>query len=219
MGNAEKAILSSLLVHALLVAVFAFFADRADAPRAVAKLEVAPVELSLSDDPDPERRISRESSPSGAGRPQKLSPGQEPSPAMRHIPRGTPPEPSLPEVPLAGEPVVEMRIENARGDAAAEEQPAAEQAQVVSPARLKQSIKPEYPRQARRRGEEGKVRLSVAVDVNGFVTGVSVALSSGFESLDAAAVKAVRAARFLPARSNDEPVGSNVSLTLVFRLR
>jgi TonB family protein len=63
------------------------------------------------------------------------------------------------------------------------------------------------------------VRLSVAVDVNGFVTGVSVALSSGFESLDAAAVKAVRAARFLPARSNDEPVGSNVSLTLVFRLR
>jgi protein TonB len=218
MGNAEKAILSSLLVHALLVAVFAFFADRADAPRAVAMLEVAPVELSLSDDPDPERRILRESSPSGAGRPQKLSPGQEPSPAMRHVPRGTPPEPSLPEVPLAGEPVVEMRIENAGGDAA-EEQPAAEQAQVVSPARLKQSIKPEYPRQARRRGEEGKVRLSVAVDVNGFVTGVSVALSSGFESLDAAAVKAVRAARFLPARSNDEPVGSNVSLTLVFRLR
>ena len=85
--------------------------------------------------------------------------------------------------------------------------------------KLKQNIAPQYPRQARRRGEEGKVKLTVAVDVNGFVTSVSVALSSGFESLDAAAIKAVRAARFLPARNNDEPVDSNVALTLVFKLR
>ena len=218
MGNAEKAILYSLLIHVLLLAGIVLGLGHFNAPVTDAKLEISSVELSLSDDQDQSQRISS-ASPSMVAQVQKLSPRQESSPTIRQNIQGLPREPSPPEVPLAGEPMVEMHIDNSVKETLSEKIPAAEQAQVVSPAKLKQNIIPQYPRQARHRGEEGKVKLTVAVDVNGFVTGVSIALSSGFESLDAAAIKAVRAARFLPARNNDEPVDSNVALTLVFKLR
>ena len=218
MGNAEKAILYSLSIHMLLLAGIALAPGRFNAPVTDAKLEISSVELSISDEQDQSRRISS-SSPSMAAQAQKLSPRQESSPTIKQNLQGLPLEPSPPEVPLAGEPIVEMHLDNSANESLSDESPAADQAQVVSPAKLKQNIAPQYPRQARRRGEEGKVKLTVAVDVNGFVTSVSVALSSGFESLDAAAIKAVRAARFLPARNNDEPVDSNVALTLVFKIR
>ena len=55
---------------------------------------------------------------------------------------------------------------------------------------------PDYPWVARRRGLEGVVAVSVAVDATGAVTTASVLRTSRHEVLDAAALRAVRLWRF-----------------------
>jgi len=79
--------------------------------------------------------------------------------------------------------------------------------------------KPRYPRDARRRGEEGKVMLLVDVLPNGRVGEISVESSSGHRLLDAAAVKAVRRWRFAPAKKTGRPVRAQVRIPVEFNLR
>lgn len=79
-------------------------------------------------------------------------------------------------------------------------------------------ITPQYPSTARRRRQEGSVRLRVFVDDLGRVRDVSVLESSGVSSLDAAAQRAASAALFRPARTNGEAVPSSLRLTVIFAL-
>lgn len=79
--------------------------------------------------------------------------------------------------------------------------------------------KPAYPRSARRRGQEGTVLLRVEVLANGRVGEVVVDTSSGYESLDEAAVKAVRKWRFTPARRGSARVNCWVRVPVEFDLR
>ena len=65
---------------------------------------------------------------------------------------------------------------------------------------------PRYPIEARRKHEQGTVVLSVTLGVDGRVTLVSIARSSGFASLDEAARNAVRAWRWAPTIRNGQPV-------------
>ncbi|MBI4563368.1 MAG: TonB family protein [Planctomycetes bacterium] len=72
---------------------------------------------------------------------------------------------------------------------------------------------PKYPTSSRRRGEEGEVVITFEVTAAGAVRNPVVAKSSGYRSLDEAALDAVRAARYkvsAPARD---------SITVVFRLQ
>jgi len=82
-----------------------------------------------------------------------------------------------------------------------------------------QSIRPDYPRTARLRGEEGEVVLEISVSAAGAVDDVRVVRSSGFPSLDDAAVDAVRAAHFSPATSEGRAVAASARLTLTFKLK
>ena len=59
----------------------------------------------------------------------------------------------------------------------------------------------------------------MTVDAFGAVTEVSVAVSSGFKALDAAAVKAARSALFNPASRDGKAVESTAALTFVFKLK
>lgn len=77
---------------------------------------------------------------------------------------------------------------------------------------------PAYPRLARRHGQEGTVKLRVKVGADGLPQAVELALSSGFELLDQAALEAVRGWRFEPARRNDQPVADEVIVPLRFYL-
>lgn len=77
---------------------------------------------------------------------------------------------------------------------------------------------PVYPAIARRRGEEGKVLLKVRVSAQGEAQKVSIAKSSGYDYLDAAALEAVTRWRFVPARRGDEPVESAVIVPMTFKL-
>lgn len=80
------------------------------------------------------------------------------------------------------------------------------------------SLKPKYPESSRRRREEGIVSLDIEVDIFGHAAGVSVAVSSGSAKLDAAAVSAMRNARFTPATSGGSPVPGRIRIPICFRL-
>lgn len=97
-------------------------------------------------------------------------------------------------------------------------QPPPSHARIDAPPAPYKAIRPDYPRGARRRGESGDVTLELNVNEKGVVVEVSVSVSTGFRELDAAAIRAVRAARFRPATSDGRPVPSTARLTLSFRL-
>ncbi len=78
--------------------------------------------------------------------------------------------------------------------------------------------KPEYPELARREHQEGIVWLRVHVTAHGQPDRVVVAQSSGFEALDAAAVKAVRGWEFTPAQLGESFVESEIDFPIQFRL-
>jgi protein TonB len=127
----------------------------------------------------------------------------------------------------------EMALPEARGDSRAENEKekaapkdtaakaAPRQARVEESKRpeLKRRIKPVYPESSLRKKEKGVVELDIEVDVRGVAVSLSVAVSSGFPALDAAALKAAAKAEFKPATSQGRPVASRVRLPIVFSLR
>ncbi|MCA3368500.1 MAG: energy transducer TonB [Roseomonas sp.] len=78
--------------------------------------------------------------------------------------------------------------------------------------------RPNYPEASRRRGEQGVVRVELLVDPNGRVVDVRVLESSGFNTLDAEAVKTVRDWRFRPAQRAGVPVAGSITTAVHFRL-
>lgn len=85
-------------------------------------------------------------------------------------------------------------------------------------ARTHDAPKPKYPDSARRDGKEGRVLLRVLVNEEGRTTSVEVNRSSGVESLDQAALEAIKRWRFSPARLGERPVKSWVRIPIDFRL-
>ena len=77
---------------------------------------------------------------------------------------------------------------------------------------------PHYPHLARERGWQGEVMLQVRVGAAGEVQAVRVQHSCGYPILDRAALEAVRAWRFLPARRGPLAVESEVRVPVRFRL-
>ena len=77
---------------------------------------------------------------------------------------------------------------------------------------------PEYPREARRRSEEGAVQLVLWVSADGSVGEVRIGRSSGHPRLDREALRAAAQWRFAPATRDGVPVGSEFELDVEFRL-
>jgi len=77
---------------------------------------------------------------------------------------------------------------------------------------------PRYPDAARRSGEQGTVTLRVHVARDGAASRVAVEKSSGSPHLDAAALEAVKAWRFAPARQGGNAIESWMLVPIVFRL-
>ncbi len=88
-----------------------------------------------------------------------------------------------------------------------------------TPVRYARTVKPRYPGKARRAGWEGTTVLKVRVDPNGAPDRVTVDRTSGFDILDAAAMKAVRRWRFHPARRGIDALSSWVRVPVAFRLK
>ena len=88
-----------------------------------------------------------------------------------------------------------------------------------SPVRYARTVKPRYPGKARRAGWQGTTVLKVMVGPDGAPGRVTVDRTSGFEILDAAAVKAVGGWRFHPARRGSDNVASWVRIPVAFKLK
>ncbi|BCG27049.1 cell envelope biogenesis protein TonB [Pseudomonas tohonis] len=93
-------------------------------------------------------------------------------------------------------------------------------AEVVSdqPSFLVPPRPPIYPAQARRRNQQGVVLVEVRLDERGGLRDMKLLRSSGIESLDEAAMKAVASWRFRPEVQDGEPVPSRVRIPIEFAL-
>jgi protein TonB len=88
---------------------------------------------------------------------------------------------------------------------------------VSAPARVVGAITPSYPPGARADGVEADVVVAVVVTTEGKVSDARVERRAGF-GFDEAAVAAVRAARFVPARREGRTVAVRMRLAYSFRL-
>lgn len=79
-------------------------------------------------------------------------------------------------------------------------------------------VKPEYPRLARRLGKEGKVALRLFIDTHGRLLNVEIVEKAG-HGFDEAAIEAVKASSFQPARLNGKPVDCKATLPISFKLQ
>lgn len=222
MKSAAVALALSLAVHGLLAAALAIYLTHAPQPTVLATLDLSSVELSLADE-DAENAAalpaaSADQAPAHAAK----QPTDEPPPAVDESAAPRPPEPKdtptvdAPELPPAEMQTPPKPTAKPQPSTAA---PAPRQARIDAPPRPRRTIRPDYPRGARARGEQGHVVLEIRVAADGTVSEVTVAVSSGFTELDAAAVKAARAARFTPAESEGRAVSATARLTLEFKLR
>ena len=209
----------SFLVHGLLALVLVGYFEFSSERRALPELDLSSVELSFAE---------REAETAAAMQTLTVPPRKNevrmmeeltPLPEFENAKVSSP----VPQDPKFREPkedpsrFEEKDVRRETRDAVAESAP--RQARVDAPPRPKRTIRPDYPRGARQRGEQGDVALEVDVNEAGTVDDVRVVASSGFAELDAAAVAAVRKARFVPGRSGSAAVSSSVGLKLSFRLK
>ena len=77
----------------------------------------------------------------------------------------------------------------------------------------------DYPQRARQKGQEGVVVLSLFINTRGTLDKVEIAESSGYELLDAAAIKAAQRSRFRPGEIGGQPVPCRAEVPYRFKLR
>ena len=229
--------LCALLLHAALAALAVACGWMSPDGKTLPELDLSSVELSFSETPDDSaapsaaRPAAPEPLPESAMRPSAppAPPAMELPPDHSAVPLPAPPRrdslsPDVPEAPEPErpEPPPDKTPEpKPLQSSAAPSMPAPSQARVeaVKPPSPKRRIKPEYPKGARERREEGDVTLELRVDAQGAVEDVKILASCGFAELEAAAVAAVRKARFAPARQGGRAVPAPARITLRFRLK
>lgn len=210
--NFALALFFSLVVHALLALALVVCLTCSSQPDVLATLDLSSVELSFSEQ---EQETAAVTPMPEARRPEvRPSVAESPPDVRSEGPRSRPPDPMTPKLP---EPKPRASVFSPPSPAV--ERPAPRQARLDAPPKPRRAIRPDYPRGARQRGEEGAVTLEIRVNEEGAVDDVRTVVSSGFAELDEAAVKAVRAAKFTPARAGRDPVASTARLTLQFRLK
>ena len=219
-----NAILLSVAIHGLIAAALIAYLEYAPHPDVLATLDLSSVELSFAEEVRETAAV--------APMPAAVAERRPPKPKVDEAPPETKIEKPLP--PDAGEvrfpePKEDARIktEDAKDERreTKDSKPvsaptvAPRQARLDAPPKPRRNIRPDYPKGARQRGEQGDVILEIRVNAEGAVDHVKVAVSSGFAELDEAAVRAAKAAKFSPARSGHDPVASTARLKLSFKLK
>lgn len=226
MKNGLTAIAISVAAHCIVAAGIALLLGLSPKVE-LARIDLSAVEISFSEEEQPETPPAPEQVPEPEPAPE---PEPEPEPEKEPEPAPEPEEEPEPEPEPEEEPELKEELEPEPTPTPTPEPvpapepppppaPAPAQARIDAPPRLTQAIKPDYPKGARQRGEEGDVALELTIDAGGRVEAVAVAASSGFPELDAAAVRAAGKARFIPAKAGRVAVPSAARITVNFRLR
>ncbi len=154
--------------------------------------------------------------------PEQISPPEPPPPKTDPLPEPTR-EPA-PQITPKPEPQREPSKPRARtapanatpaGTAAP---PPPSKAAPATGARPRFNPKPAYPVEARQLRQQGRTIVAVQVSADGRAASVSLARSSGFPLLDAAAVEGVRRWSFVPAQAAGLAIPSRVEVPVVFAL-
>jgi len=103
-------------------------------------------------------------------------------------------------------------------ESTAEDESAVAAIKEASP-RYQKNPPPVYPRVARRRGHQGTVLLEVLVDRNGSVRDLRVLQTSGYSTLDNAALASVKGWIFDPGMKGSQPIEMWVRLPVRFQLK
>ena len=88
---------------------------------------------------------------------------------------------------------------------------------IVLPKELRQPSV-QYPPISYDNAEEGTVTLLLAVQPDGSISDIRIARSSGYQRLDAAAVRSLRQAKFQPATCHGKPIAVRIHQSFVFEL-
>ena len=207
------AILISLAVHLLVGLGIWAYMEYVPSPDVLATLDLSSVELSFAEEEDETAAVLPQSSNPVLPRPE---PERPPEPKVVETPE---PLLSIPDAVEIPKPVEKPTLPAFRAPHPAPVTPAPVQARVDAPPRPKRAIRPDYPKGSRQRGEQGDVVVEMMVNPQGEVDEATVVSSSGFVELDEAALRAVRFAKFTPARSGGETVASIARITLAFKLK
>lgn len=204
----------SLLAHAALACLLVVLFETFSSPRAIPSLDLSRVELSLSDEDVQEAPpvVQPDAAPEET---KPLKPHETARAPMPEVTDIAMPALEMPTVEMPPPPPVPERREALSEALVA----APREARIDAPPRPMRAIRPVYPKGARLRGEEGAVVLELHVTSQGRAEAVRVVTTSGFEELDRAAVTAVKAARFTPAKAGGANVDAPARLTLLFRLK
>ncbi|HYD69399.1 energy transducer TonB [Azospirillum sp.] len=150
--------------------------------------------------------------PMAAEPPPAAPPARKPKPAQAHAAAALSPRSAAPAAPAAA-----SGTPGTPGPATATPPVSGPAGPTVAAAPL-DSPQPSYPAAARRRGQQGRVVLSVRVSPSGSPEAVVLVASSGVDALDEAARDAVRTWRFRPALDRGVAVAATVEVPVRFRL-
>ena len=189
----------------------------APGPTAVATLDLSSVDLSFAEDEDETAAVSPTMPAMPEVEPPK--PREEKPPEAERAEDPLPPDPAAPKLAEPEPEREQMETPEIPPPSPPAAAVAPKQAKIDAPPKPNKAIKPDYPKGARQRGEQGDVVLEIRVNAAGIVDRVDVVSPSGFSELDEAAVRAARAARFTPAKSGGSAVASTARLTLTFKLK
>ena len=213
----STAIIASVVAHGLVAVGIVAYMKYAPGPTAIATLDLSSVDLSFAEDEDETAAVSPTMPAMPELEPPK--PREENPPEAERAEDPLPPDPTAPKL---AEPELEreqMETPNIPPPAPPAPAVAPKQAKIDAPPKPHKAIKPDYPKGARQRGEQGEVILEIRVNAAGIVDRVDIVSSCGFSELDEAAVRAARTARFTPAKSGGSAVASTARLKLDFKLK
>ena len=213
----STAIIASVAVHGLVAVGIVAYMKYAPGPTAVATLDLSSVDLSFAEDEDETAAVSPTMPAMPEVEPPK--PREEKPPEAERAEDPLPPDPAAPKLAEPEPEREQMETPNIPPPAPPAPAVAPKQAKIDAPPKPHKTIKPDYPKGARQRGEQGEVILEIRVNAAGIVDRVDIVSSCGFPELDEAAVRAARTARFTPAKSGGSPVASTARLTLSFKLK
>lgn len=218
----EVSSLASFLLHGLMLGALGFAFP---APVQKPAEESISIDLALlaEETPAPKPVDVAEASPAPPEEtPAPVAEVVEPVPQKTTPPKPVPPKKKESRKTIAPGKPVQTVASLKPGQASESVRPATTKAPAVTqPAPLSgaNTPRPPYPELARKRGQEGTVRVLCQVDASGKVTGVSVASSSGFKLLDEAALKTVNKWKFKPGQKDGTSIAGSVIVPVVFRLQ
>ena len=213
----STAIVASVAAHGLVAVGIVAYMKYAPGPTAVATLDLSSVDLSFAEDEDETAAVSPTMPAMPEVEPPK--PREEKPPEAERAEDPLPPDPAAPKLAEPEPEREQMETPNIPPPAPPAPAVAPKQAKIDAPPKPHKAIKPDYPKGARQRGEQGEVILEIRVNAAGIVDRVDIVSSCGFPELDDAAVRAARTARFTPAKSGGSPVASTARLKLDFKLK